>query len=283
MPRALFGITLGYSSRSETSPNSGASAPSLNSRSGLIPLSPRCAGGKVPPAATLGVDPVHSFPPAGSRGVPGAEGLVFLDQLLSRGAAGVFGGHGGMDLLGMVVDALAAARSLLGLLRDGAVVAREASGGVGAPSSQGYLGHGGGSPGVGGLWLIPLWATTPTSGQVTPGSITPSVKLPPPQKRPDAVGEIPSGVGKPRAQVRERLTDEERAAIGQAALRQRRPLPGSVVEGGIRRDRATGPAYRQVSASRQGGRHPTPIPDQAEAERQQRLQDHIMQRQRLAV
>src|SRR5271166_960755 len=94
-----------------------------------------------------------------------------------------------MDLLGMVVDALAAAMDLLGLARDSAVVAREPSGSIGDPSSQGYLAHGGGSPGVGDLLRVPLWAATPTSGQERPGGIMPSVKLPPPQKNRPHLGE----------------------------------------------------------------------------------------------
>ena len=89
----------------------------------------------------------------------------------------------------MVVDALAAAMDLLGLARDGAVVAREPSGSIGDPSSQGYLAHGGGSPGVGDLLRVPLWAATPTSGQERPGGIMPSVKLPPPQKNRPHLGE----------------------------------------------------------------------------------------------
>jgi len=60
-----------------------------------------------------------------------------------------------------------------------------------------------------------------------------------------------------RAGWRQRLTDEERTAIAQAALWQRRPLPGGKAEGGIHHERAD--------------------------ERQQRLHDHIMQRQRLAA
>jgi conjugative relaxase-like TrwC/TraI family protein len=68
-----------------------------------------------------------------------------------------------------------------------------------------------------------------------------------------------------RAEWRQKLTDEERAAIAQAALRQRRPLPDG------RCETIAGQACRQASPARQ------------EAERQQRLHDHIMQRQRLAV
>src|SRR5208283_1475777 len=85
--------------------------------------------------------------------------------------------------LGMVVDALAAAMNLLGLVCDGAVVAREVSGRIGDPSSQGYLAHGGESPGVRDFLRVPLplWATTPPSGQGRPGSIMPSVKLNPPE------------------------------------------------------------------------------------------------------
>jgi conjugative relaxase-like TrwC/TraI family protein len=58
-----------------------------------------------------------------------------------------------------------------------------------------------------------------------------------------------------RARWWQRLTDGERAVIAQAALRQRRPLPG---KGGSRHERD------------EGGR-------------QQRLGDHLMQRQRLAA
>ena len=78
-------------------------------------------------------------------------------------------------------------------------------------------------------------------------------------------------------QWRERLTDEDRAAIGRIALQRRRSSPD-----GIRREPIIGPAWQQAAASRRESRPPA-IPDQDEAERLQRLQDHIMQRQRLAV
>ena len=57
--------------------------------------------------------------PIPKLGVFLAQGLVLLDQLFSGRAARVFCGHGSMDLLGMVVDALAAAMDLLSLVRDG--------------------------------------------------------------------------------------------------------------------------------------------------------------------
>jgi hypothetical protein len=74
-----------------------------------------------------------------------AEGRVLLDQLLSGGSAAVLGLDGAQDLLGMVVDALAATADLLGLLGDGAVGAGEASGGIGDPRHKGYGVHGDGS------------------------------------------------------------------------------------------------------------------------------------------
>jgi hypothetical protein len=46
--------------------------------------------------------------PVPELGVLPAEGGVFLDQLLTGGSAAVFGLDGGQDLVGMVVDALAA-------------------------------------------------------------------------------------------------------------------------------------------------------------------------------
>ena len=57
--------------------------------------------------------------PIPKLGVFLAQDLVLLDQLFSGQAARVFRDHGGMDLLRTVVDALAAAMDLLGLVRDG--------------------------------------------------------------------------------------------------------------------------------------------------------------------
>jgi conjugative relaxase-like TrwC/TraI family protein len=73
-----------------------------------------------------------------------------------------------------------------------------------------------------------------------------------------------------RAQWRERLTDDERIALAQAAVKQRHLVPGA--DGGSRRERSTGPAYRQV--------HVSLADDQAD---QRRLHEHVMQRQRIAA
>ena len=62
--------------------------------------------------------------PVPELGVLPAEGFVLPDQFLSGGSAAVLGLDGGQDLLGMVVDALAATTGLLGLLGDRAVGAR---------------------------------------------------------------------------------------------------------------------------------------------------------------
>ena len=83
--------------------------------------------------------------PVPQLGVFLAEGFVLPDQFLPGRSAAVFGLDGGHDLLGMVVDALAAAAGLLGLLGDSAVGAREARGGIGDPANEGYGAHGDGS------------------------------------------------------------------------------------------------------------------------------------------
>ncbi len=77
-------------------------------------------------------------------------------------------------------------------------------------------------------------------------------------------------------QWRERLTPEDRAAIGLVELHRRRPSPDG-------REREAGPAWQRAAedAARRGSRHP--VPGQTQANRQQRLGDHIMQRQRLAA
>jgi hypothetical protein len=77
-----------------------------------------------------------------------AEGSVFSNQLVRCGPTVVLGLDGGQDLLGGVVDALAAATGLLGLLGDSTAGAGEPSGRVGDPANKGYGGHGDGSSGV---------------------------------------------------------------------------------------------------------------------------------------
>ena len=59
--------------------------------------------------------------PVPELGVLAAEDFVLLDQFLSGGSAAVLGLDGGQDLLGMVVDALAATAGLLGRRGDRAV------------------------------------------------------------------------------------------------------------------------------------------------------------------
>src|SRR5262249_33158886 len=79
------------------------------------------------------------------------EGCVLLDQFLSGGSAAVLGLDSSQDLVGMIVDALAAAAGLLGLRGDRAVGAQETSGRIGDPTNKRYGAHGGGSSGV---WTV---------------------------------------------------------------------------------------------------------------------------------
>ena len=83
--------------------------------------------------------------PVPELGVLLAEGGVLLDQLLAGGSAAVLGLDGGQDLVGVVVDALAATAGLLGRRGDRAVGAHQASGGIGDPTDKGYGAHGDGS------------------------------------------------------------------------------------------------------------------------------------------
>src|SRR5262249_54535894 len=89
-------------------------------------------------------------------------------------SAAVLGLDGGQDLLGMIVDARAAAAGLSGLRGDGAVVTGEASGGIGDPTEKRYGAHGDGSSGGGAVHnRIP--EVHPRKNQEGPGRILPSV------------------------------------------------------------------------------------------------------------
>jgi hypothetical protein len=78
------------------------------------------------------------------------EGLGLPDQFLRGRSAAVAGLDGDQDLLGMVVDALAATTGLASLLGDGAIGVGEAGGGIGDPTEEGYGRHGDGSSWVSG-------------------------------------------------------------------------------------------------------------------------------------
>ncbi len=71
------------------------------------------------------------------------ECFVYPDEFRPRRSATVFGLDGSTYLLGMVIDALAAAARVLGLLSDSAVGTREARRSIGDPTTEGYGAHGG--------------------------------------------------------------------------------------------------------------------------------------------
>jgi hypothetical protein len=74
--------------------------------------------------------------PVPELAVLGPEGLDFGAQFGARGA-GVLGvGDGLLDLVGVLVGGLAATAGLVGLLGDGAVVAKENGGGVADPGED---------------------------------------------------------------------------------------------------------------------------------------------------
>src|SRR5262249_45697903 len=83
--------------------------------------------------------------PVPELGVLLAEGRVVREELLPGGSAGVLGRDGRQDFAGMVVDALAAATGLLGLLGGRAPVAAEPRGGIGDPTAKRYGAHRDGS------------------------------------------------------------------------------------------------------------------------------------------
>ena len=74
-----------------------------------------------------------------------SEGFDSRDQLRPSRSAAMFGLDGRFHLLGMVVDALAAAAGISGFLGYGAVGSRQARGGIGDPVNEGYGAHGDGS------------------------------------------------------------------------------------------------------------------------------------------
>jgi hypothetical protein len=82
-----------------------------------------------------------------------AEGLILLNELLPRRATGVLGRDSLKDFATMIVDSLAAAMGLLGLLGDGPVGTGKARRGVGDPGNQRYGAHG--------------WSTFLRAGSVT--------------------------------------------------------------------------------------------------------------------
>ena len=83
-----------------------------------------------------------------------AEGGVFPSQFLMGRSAAVFSRDGRFYLLSMVVDGLPTALGLLGLLCDRTAQATETCGGIGDPTAEGYLAHGGGS------FCVGVWYTT---------------------------------------------------------------------------------------------------------------------------
>src|SRR5262249_1871574 len=87
--------------------------------------------------------------PVPELGILRFQSGVFLEELLASGTAAVLGRDGGHDLLGVVVNALAATTALLGLLCGRPAMARQASRGIGAPTANRYGEHGDGSSRVG--------------------------------------------------------------------------------------------------------------------------------------
>jgi hypothetical protein len=81
-------------------------------------------------------------------GVLAAEDIVLRDQFLVGGSAAVLGLDSGQDLLGVVVNALAATADLLGRRGERALGADPASGGIGDPDDKRYGTHGDGVSGV---------------------------------------------------------------------------------------------------------------------------------------
>ena len=83
------------------------------------------------------------------------ECFVYSDEFRPRRSAAVFGLDGRTDLMGVVIDALAAAACFLGLLSDSAAETREARRGIGDPTTEDLWCAWGVSPFVYGLGSQP--------------------------------------------------------------------------------------------------------------------------------
>src|SRR5208337_5577576 len=118
--------------------------------------------------------PVYPLP---QPGILLAKRLVFPGQLFAGRASGALGLNRAVDLSGLIINSLTATVDSACLDGNGTANAAETGGCIRDPKRNGYGTHGGWASVKVGLWLLPLFRTTPPSDQEEPGKSLPSVKL----------------------------------------------------------------------------------------------------------